>query len=172
MLILTGQLELLTRVYWSVNSSAKQCSNPKQRMQHCFCSFFFRSQFIRKLSLSNQGCQQSRNSTKFKKVCCPSYSPSPTDQVPCLWWLALHGCSNHSNLEMEAECLTKTLSYLNLNISRTKTADKQAVKSARIKKIYHRIQGSNFGRPGSFGTIRSTAISKSLKKKVLNFPHI
>ena len=29
-------------------------------------------------------------------------------------------CSNHSNLEMEAECLTKTLSYLNLNISRTK----------------------------------------------------
>ena len=30
------------------------------------------------------------------------------------------GCSNHSNLEMEAECLTKTLSCLNLNISRTK----------------------------------------------------
>ena len=25
-----------------------------------------------------------------------------------------HGCSNHSNLEMEAECMTKTLSYLNL----------------------------------------------------------
>ena len=34
--------------------------------------------------------------------------------------LTHHGCSNHSNLEMEAECLTKTLSYLNLNISRTK----------------------------------------------------
>ena len=31
-----------------------------------------------------------------------------------------HGCSNHSNLEMEAEFLTKNLSYLNLNISRTK----------------------------------------------------
>ena len=31
-----------------------------------------------------------------------------------------HGCSNHSDLEMEAERLTKTLSYLNLNISRTK----------------------------------------------------
>ena len=31
-----------------------------------------------------------------------------------------HGCSNHSNLETEAECLTKTLSCLNLNISRTK----------------------------------------------------
>ena len=30
------------------------------------------------------------------------------------------GCSNHSNLEMEAECLTKTLPCLNLNISRTK----------------------------------------------------
>ena len=28
--------------------------------------------------------------------------------------------SNHSNLEMEAEFLTKNLSYLNLNISRTK----------------------------------------------------
>ena len=31
-----------------------------------------------------------------------------------------HGCSNHLNLEMEAECLMKTLSYLNLNISRIK----------------------------------------------------
>ena len=31
-----------------------------------------------------------------------------------------HSCSNHLNLEMEAECLMKTLSYLNLNISRTK----------------------------------------------------
>ena len=31
-----------------------------------------------------------------------------------------HGCSNHSNLKVEAECLSKTLSYLNLNMSRTK----------------------------------------------------
>ena len=31
-----------------------------------------------------------------------------------------HSCSNHSNLEVEAQCLTKTLSYLNLNISKTK----------------------------------------------------
>ena len=31
-----------------------------------------------------------------------------------------HGCSNNSNLEMEAECLTKNMSHLNLNISRTK----------------------------------------------------
>ena len=31
-----------------------------------------------------------------------------------------HGCSNHWNLEMEAECLTKHFPYLNLNISRTK----------------------------------------------------
>ena len=30
-----------------------------------------------------------------------------------------HGCSNYLNLEMEAECLTKNLSCLNLNISRT-----------------------------------------------------
>ena len=44
---------------------------------------------------------------------------------------AVHGYSNHSNLEMEAECLTKNLSYLNLNISK-----KQAVKSTRIKKSY------------------------------------
>ena len=35
-------------------------------------------------------------------------------------FLNIHGCSNHSNLEMKAECLTKTLSYLNLNVSRTK----------------------------------------------------
>ena len=31
-----------------------------------------------------------------------------------------YGCSDHSNLEMEAKCWKKTLSYLNLNISRTK----------------------------------------------------
>ena len=34
--------------------------------------------------------------------------------------MIFHGCSNHSSLEMEAECVTKTLSYLNLNMSRTK----------------------------------------------------
>ena len=34
----------------------------------------------------------------------------------------IHGCSNHSNLEMEAEFLRKTLSYLNLNTSRTKNS--------------------------------------------------
>ena len=44
---------------------------------------------------------------------------------------AVHGCSDHSNLEMEAECLTKNLSYLNLNISK-----KQALKGTRIKKSY------------------------------------
>ena len=33
-----------------------------------------------------------------------------------------HGCSNHLNSEMETECLTKTLSYLSLNISRTKNS--------------------------------------------------
>ena len=39
----------------------------------------------------------------------------------CLvWGLNPHGCLDHSNLETEAECLMKTLSYLNLNISRTK----------------------------------------------------
>ena len=36
-------------------------------------------------------------------------SPQPT-----------HSCSNHSNLEMEAEFPPKNLPYLNLNISRTK----------------------------------------------------
>ena len=34
--------------------------------------------------------------------------------------MTFHGCSNHSNLEMEAQCLTKNLPYLNLHISRTK----------------------------------------------------
>ena len=32
----------------------------------------------------------------------------------------VHGCSNHLNLETKAECRTKNLPYLNLNISRTK----------------------------------------------------
>ena len=40
-------------------------------------------------------------------------------------WLYLlpstHGCSNHLMLDMEAECLTENLTYLNLNISRTKS---------------------------------------------------
>ena len=31
-----------------------------------------------------------------------------------------HGCSNNLSLEMEAEFVKKNLSYLNLNISRTK----------------------------------------------------
>ena len=35
-------------------------------------------------------------------------------------WLSVRGCSNHSNLEMEAECLMKNLPSLNLNISRAK----------------------------------------------------
>ena len=49
------------------------------------------------------------------------------------WWGGgdRHGCSNHSNLEMKAECLMKTMSYLNSNISRTKNG-----RNARIKKSY------------------------------------
>ena len=35
-------------------------------------------------------------------------------------YLLYHGCSNQLNLEMAAEFLTKNVSYLNLNISRTK----------------------------------------------------
>ena len=41
-------------------------------------------------------------------------------QAPNSISMSVHGCSNHSNLEIEAEFLTKNLSYLNLNISRTK----------------------------------------------------
>ena len=47
-----------------------------------------------------------------------------------------HCCSNHSNLEVEAEFLMKNLSYLNLNISRTKNGRKQVVKSSRTMKSY------------------------------------
>ena len=48
----------------------------------------------------------------------------------------IHSCSNHSNLEMEAECLTKTLSYLNLNsLSAPRTFQPQGVKQEKhIKK--------------------------------------
>ena len=35
---------------------------------------------------------------------------------------AVHGCSSHSNLEIEAKCLTKNLPYLNLNIFTTKNS--------------------------------------------------
>ena len=46
-------------------------------------------------------------------------------QVEQLWTIfqdfpVYHGCSNESNLEMAAEFLTKNVSNLNLNISRTK----------------------------------------------------
>ena len=33
-------------------------------------------------------------------------------------WATPHSCLNHLNWEMEAECLTKNLSYLDFNISR------------------------------------------------------
>ena len=46
---------------------------------------------------------------KLQKRICRTVGPS----------LTVH-CSNHSNLEMEAEFLMKNLPYLNLNISRTK----------------------------------------------------
>ena len=35
-------------------------------------------------------------------------------------FLLYHSCLSHLNLEMEAECLMKTLSYMNVNISKTK----------------------------------------------------
>ena len=35
-------------------------------------------------------------------------------------FLLYHSCLSHLNLEMEAECLTKTLSYMNVNISKAK----------------------------------------------------
>ena len=46
--------------------------------------------------------------TKF-----PFLMDSPKTSLP-------QGCSNHLNLEMEAECQTKNLLYLNINISRKK----------------------------------------------------
>ena len=46
-----------------------------------------------------------------------------------MWYLETqHGSSDHSNLEMEAECLMKNLSYLNLNISRRKNGTKSCKK--------------------------------------------
>ena len=55
--------------------------------------------------------------------------------VPC--WLAYHSCSNHLNLEMEAECLTKTLPYLILNIFRTKYGRNKLQKLLAIFNIDH-----------------------------------
>ena len=39
-----------------------------------------------------------------------------------------YSCSYHSNLEMEAKCLTTNLSYLNLNISRTRNGGNKCKK--------------------------------------------
>ena len=50
----------------------------------------------------------------------PIYSQDHPKRTSADMELRNYGCSNHSNLEMEAEFLTKNMSYLNLNISRTK----------------------------------------------------
>ena len=55
-----------------------------------------------------------------------------------------HGCSNHSNLEMEAECLTKTLSYLNLNISRTKNSRNKLQKVLEQRRVIEHTDYSHF----------------------------
>ena len=47
-----------------------------------------------------------------------------------------HGCSNHSNLEMEAECLTKKLVTLEFKNLQNKKWKKQAVKNTTIRKSY------------------------------------
>ena len=46
-----------------------------------------------------------------------------------------HGCSNHSDLEMETKCLTKNLSYFNSNISRTKNGRNKVCKVLNKKKL-------------------------------------
>ena len=47
-----------------------------------------------------------------------------------------HGCSNHSNLEMEAECLTKKLVTLEFKNLQNKKWKKQAVKNTAMRKSY------------------------------------
>ena len=44
-----------------------------------------------------------------------------------------HGCSNHSNLKMEAECLMENLPYLNLIVSRTKNG------ILKLHKLHNRL---------------------------------
>ena len=67
-----------------------------------------------------------------------AHPPAPISDCTC----DAHGCSNHSNLEMEAEYLTKTLSYLNLNISRTKNGRKKCEILA-FKSLLQEIQLKN-----------------------------
>ena len=66
----------------------------------------------------------------------------------CFLFLCLlaNGCSNNSNLEMEAEFPTKNLSYLNLSISRRKNGRNKLA----IFNIYHvfaqfvKLRGADF----------------------------
>ena len=51
-------------------------------------------------------------------------------------YLNFHCSSNHSNLEIEAECPTKNLSYLDLDISGSKNGRNNGGKRARIRKSY------------------------------------
>ena len=67
----------------------------------------------------NIGAMWLRESIPFRKMNC-LVSSTGTNQnfiIGCQYFLKK---PKLSNLEMEAECLTKTLSYLNLNISRRK----------------------------------------------------
>ena len=57
---------------------------------------------------------------KYPLVYSSSINNSDQTKLVTPYFRTTHGCSNHSKLEMEAECLTKNLPYLNLNIFRTK----------------------------------------------------
>ena len=50
--------------------------------------------------------------------------------------MGVHGCSNHLNLEMKAECLTKKLTVLEFKDLQNKKRYKQAAKSIRTRKSY------------------------------------
>ena len=50
--------------------------------------------------------------------------------------MGVHGCSNHLNLEVKAECLTKKLTVLEFKDLQNKKKYKQAVKSIRTRKSY------------------------------------
>ena len=64
--------------------------------------------------------------------------------------LSCHDCSDHSNLEMEAECLMKNLSYWNLNISRKKKKLKTSCKATMLGKLTEMEQNWIMFTPLSF----------------------
>ena len=82
---------------------------------------YFEGSFIQQLNCLQPiqlhkiyGVKPNHIALKSETLCIKSPKPAPSKHFQFLpkilaWYCICHSCSNHSNLEIEAECLTKTI---------------------------------------------------------------